>query len=117
MPIFDLDCCNCRTIFEFLQIRSDEAPICPVCGGSKTKKLISTFHYRDNPDVVKHELPEPVPPLRELIGKQKPNCEGGYRELANEQRQLKEYRRRKDKQGNTEWIPVEKSHFDMGRRT
>ena len=115
MPLFDIECLECNNVFEFLQIKSDEIPICPKCKSTKVKKIIGTFHYRDNPDAVKHELPDPVPPLRELVGRQKDGCEGGYKELTKDQRQLKEYRRRKDKLGNVEWIPIERQHFDMGK--
>lgn len=115
MPLFDIECLDCNNTFEWLKILSKEVPQCPYCGSSEVKKMLSTFHYRDNPDTVKHELPDPVPPLRELVGKTQEGCEGGYKELQNDQRQLSEYRRRKDKQGNSIWEPIEKTYFDYGK--
>lgn len=79
--------------------------------------MIGTPHVRMDSDSILKSLPDVTPPLRELIGKNKPGCEGGYKELEKDQRQLKEYKRRKDKYGNTEWIPKERGYFDYGAKS
>ena len=116
MPIFDICCDACGEIFEYLQITSQDVPICPKCQSCSIHKIFSTFHYRADSDTVKRSLPDPQVPLRELIGKNKPNCEGGYKELENDRRELKDYIRTKDKNGNNIWLPKERKYFDMGKK-
>jgi len=117
MPIFDYECENCKTVFEYLWIKSDDSPICSKCNSSNVHKIFtSKFHVRMDADVMKHELPDPSPPLRELVGKTRPGCKGGFKELENDHRELKEYNRTKDKQGNNIWLPKERSYIDMGKR-
>ena len=108
MPIWDVQCQTCETVFEYLEISSDDYPQCPYCGGSEVKKIFTTCpHIRMNSDDILHTLPDPIPPLRELIGK----GTGGFKELEQDQRELKDYTRTKDKQGNSVWLPKERKYF------
>ena len=117
MPLFDLECNECTNVWEFLQIRSDDLPVCPKCKTMNVKKIFSMMpHVRMDADSIFKSLPDPVPPLQELIGKQREGTEGGFQELKNEQRQLKDYTKRKDSQGNNVWLPKERVHIDLGRR-
>lgn len=117
IPIFDLICETCQEEFEYLQIRSDDFPVCPKCDGSNIKKIFSMMpNIRMDSDSILRSLPDPAPPLTELIGKQRKGTEGGFKELEKEQRQLKEYTKRKDRDGNTVWLPKERTHVDMGKR-
>ncbi len=112
MPIWDIQCNECENVWEFLQIRSDDLPICPQCKTMNVKKIFSMMpNIRMDPDSILKSLPDPVPPLSELIDKQRPGTDGGFQELKNEQRQLKEYTKRKDKNGNNVWLPKERKYF------
>ncbi len=116
MPIFEYECLACGEIFEFLKIKSDEwCTECPICHSQSFERTISMPHIRTNSDSIMKSLPDPVPPLTELIDKQRPGTEGGFQELKNEQRQLKEYDRTKDKFGNSVWMPKEKIYIDGGK--
>lgn len=107
-PIFDYQCDKCEEIWESIEIWPSHAPTkCPKCKSKKFTKILGTPHIRMNSDGILHSMPDPCPPLRELIGK----GTGGFKELENDQRELKEYTRRKDKHGNTEWIPKERKYF------
>lgn len=116
MPLWDIQCKKCKEIFEYLQIRSDDFPVCPKCNGSSVKKIFSMIpNIRMDSDSILKSLPDPRPPLTELIDKQRKGTEGGFQELKNEQKQLKEYTKRRDKDGNTVWLPKERTHIDLGR--
>ena len=113
MPIWDIEC-ECGMIFEYLQVRSDDFPTCPKCGSrvSMSRKLFNMApNIRMDSDSILRSMPDPVPPLRELIGK----GTEGYKELEGDQRELKDYTSRKNRQGNTEWIPKEKTYVDLGK--
>lgn len=112
IPIFDYKCNDCGYEFESIEVASHHKAIaCKDCGSPSIVKIIGLTHVRMDSDTVKHNLPDPVPPLRELIGKNKPGTEGGYKEIANDQKELKEYTRRKDKYGNSIWEPKRKTYF------
>jgi len=40
MPIYDFVCTKCEYEFELL-VRGTDAPVCPECGASQVKKLLS----------------------------------------------------------------------------
>ncbi len=108
-----MECQDCNTIFEYIDvsIQNKEDPQCPNFRSQTVVKLISTPHIRMDSDSILRSMPDPVPPLRELIGKNKEGCEGGFNELSGEQRQLKDYNRKKDSRGNSIWTPKERTYF------
>ncbi len=110
MPIFDLECSDCGYVFEFLFIRTDEFPTCSRCGSRYFNKLVSCPHIRMDSDALK-SLPDPTPPLTELVGKTKPGCEGGFKEKGNDEQQLKNFDRKKDKYGNTIWNEKRRQYY------
>lgn len=116
MPLFDICCDACGEEWEHLQIRSDDFPVCPKCQSSKVHKLFTTFKIRMDAAVMKHELPDPCPPLEELRGKQREGCEGGYADKPYADTQLKNYDRTRDKQGNIIWTEKKRQYFDCGKR-
>lgn len=117
MPVYEYQCLTCFHKFELMFIMAlKPEEQCPRCRSWIIERIISIPHVRMDADVMTKSLPDPVPPLTELIGKNRPDTEGGYREIANDQKQLKEYKRKKDKLGNTEWTPIERTHIDMGRK-
>jgi len=111
MPIYDVECQNCNEVTEFIKVRSFDTPICKKCGSRDVKVIVSLFHYRNDPDSVKHNLPDPYPPLEELRGKQKPGCEGGFSDKPYADTNLGNYERKKDKYGNTIWIEKRRTYF------
>jgi putative FmdB family regulatory protein len=111
MPIFDFACKDCGYEFEYLFIRSDDFPVCPKCGGKDFDKRFATPNIRMNSDGILRSVPDPVPPLTELIGKQKKGYEGGYKELEGNERQLKNFKRTKDKFGNTIWEEKRRTYY------
>jgi putative FmdB family regulatory protein len=118
MPIFDYHCNECNQIFENIEVwTSHKATKCVYCGSKKIDKIIgSKISIRPDSDSILKSMPDPIPPLTELIGKNKPGYEGGYKELENGPRELKEYKRTRDKYGNANWLPKEKTYFDMGKK-
>ncbi len=50
MPIFEFTCNKCYVDFEEIVLKSDEIPVCPVCGSSDTKKLISASRHSSKGD-------------------------------------------------------------------
>jgi len=63
-----------------------------------------------NPDTVKHELPDPIPPLEELRGK----GTEGYKDKP--ETDLRDMTSKKDKYGNRIWREKKKNIFDMGAK-
>jgi len=57
---------------------------------------------------MKHELPDPTPPLEELRGKGRQ----GYKDKPYADPNLNNYTRRKDKYGNIEWREKKRTYFD-----
>lgn len=118
MPIFEYECNDCGGIFESIEVWTMHiATECKLCKGKNIQRIIGTPHVRMDSDAILKSLPDPTPPLRELIGKTKPGCEGGYKELEQDQRQLKDYIRRRDKMGNAVFLPKERRYFDYGARS
>lgn len=62
-------------------------------------------------DTVKHNMPDPCPPLEELRGKAVPGSESGLRDKPEASTNLGKYNRKKDKRGNTYWIPKKTKYF------
>lgn len=119
MPIRDYHCKDCEHIWENIEVWSNHKPIeCPQCKSLNFEKVFTTIKYevRMDPDSILRSMPDPSPPLRELIGKTKEGCEGGYKELEGDQRTLKEYTRRKDRYGNSIWEPKRRSYFYKGKK-
>lgn len=116
MPIFDMQCKKCKKVFEFLQIQSGDWPTCPKCGSKNAfRKLFSMMPaIRMDSDTILKSLPDPVPPLEELRGRARPDSESGLRDKP--EAKLSDYKRKKDKLGNTMWFPKERMTIDMGRR-
>lgn len=112
MPIFEYSCSDCGNIWENIEVWKHHAPSkCPKCESPHFTKLIGTPHIRMDSDNILHSLPDVTPPLTELIDKEKPGCVGGYKELRNGPRELKEYERKKDKYGNSLWTEKRKTYF------
>ena len=115
MPLFDIECNECKNVWEFLQIRSDDLPICPQCKTMNVKKIFSSaFGVRMDSDSVLKSLPDPSPPLEELRGKQRPGTVGGFEDKPYADTQLKNYTRRRDRQGNIIWEEKRRKYFDYG---
>jgi putative FmdB family regulatory protein len=114
MPLFDIECQKCQKIFEFLFIKTDDVAKCPFCGSDNVKRLIGLPHIRMNPDGILTSVPDPSPPLEELRGKTRQGCEGGYADKPETETQLKNYKRKKDKYGNTLWEEKRKQYIDLG---
>lgn len=106
MPIFDYICKDCGEVFEYLLIKSDEVPICPICKSLICEKLFTMLpHSRMDADQVLKSLPDPQPPLEELR-----DCRpGALQDKPHASPYLKDYVRKRDKNGNTEWIEKDKS--------
>jgi putative FmdB family regulatory protein len=47
MPIFEYHCMKCDKDFETL-VFGDQEVCCPTCQGTKVKKLLSTFSYKND---------------------------------------------------------------------
>jgi len=107
MPIFDLRCKDCEHVFEYFFVRSDDFPTCPKCGGQYFEKLISCPHIRMDSDQILKSLPDPSPPLEELRGK----GSEGYKDKPYADPQLKNYVRKKDKYGNSNWEEKRRQYF------
>jgi putative FmdB family regulatory protein len=111
MPIFDYECDDCHTVFENVEVWSThKATKCKVCGSPNIHRIITSFLYREHSDVVRHNLPDPIPPLEEYRGRVP-----GLKDKPYASRDLKDYVRRKDKYGNTIWEEKRKMVFDMGK--
>jgi len=41
MPMYDFSCQNCRTIFEELLVKDEDAAVCPKCGSGTTVRMLS----------------------------------------------------------------------------
>jgi putative FmdB family regulatory protein len=114
MPIFEYQCDTCGHIFESIEVWSHhKATKCPECKSEVIHKLISAHIVRMDADTVKKSLPDPVPPLRELVGRK--GMKGGFKELEDDYRELKDYNKTTDKNGNTVWLPKEKLNVDLGK--
>jgi hypothetical protein len=75
-------------------------------------RMVCTPIIRMDPDTVKHEMPDPAPPLEELRGKGNP----GYKDKPYASTYLKDYTRKKDKLGNSIWEEKRRLHIDMGKK-
>ncbi len=117
MPIYDYLCKDCGGIFESIEVwKKHRAKNCKYCGSKRIKKIIGTFHVCTDPDSILRSIPDPSPPLEELRGRNKPGCDGGYADKPYADPQLKNYTRRRDKQGNTIWEEKRKQYIDLGRK-
>jgi hypothetical protein len=65
-------------------------------------------------DSVLRSVPDPNPPLEELRGKNRPDCEGGYADKPYADTNLNSYDRTKDKYGNSIWREKRRTYFDQG---
>jgi len=110
MPIFDYSCKKCGNVWENIEVWESHAPKkCPKC---KSKRFAKVFSYvkqqvRTNADVMKHNLPDPAPPLEELRGK----GNEGYKDKPYADTNLHNYTTRKDKHGNTIWEEKRRTYF------
>lgn len=112
MPIFDYQC-ECGHQWESVEVWPSHAPKeCPKCRSTEFVKVFVTIKHeiRMDPDTMKHELPDPQPPLTEL----KPNkkSETGLKDLPRTE--LKDYVRKRDKYGNAVWTEKRRSYFGAG---
>ena len=41
MPIYEYECADCGSIFEMIADGGSHPPLCPSCGGERTKKLMA----------------------------------------------------------------------------
>lgn len=111
-PIFDYQCAECKHRWENIEVWSyHKATKCPKCGCESIAKIIGTPIVRSDPDTVKHSLPDPQPPLEELRGK----GTEGYKDKPYASTYLKDYTRRKDKEGNTIWEEKHRQYIDLGK--
>ena len=112
MPIFDYTCSDCKQTFENIEVwSSHKATECKFCGSKNIEKVIGCHQVRMDSDVVLRSLPDPVPPLEELRGKNKPGMEGGFKDKPYADTQLKNYKRQKDKNGNWIWTEKRRQYF------
>jgi putative FmdB family regulatory protein len=113
MPIFDYCCEECGHVWESIEVWSSHAPKeCPKCKHTKFSKVIGVSNIRMDPDTVKHNLPDPTPPLEELRGK----GNKGYKDKPHAEKSLNAYERKRDKYGNTHWVEKRKQYFDLGKK-
>lgn len=107
MPIYEYECQNCGKVFEIIWLsEKDEPDNCKICQG-KLRRIVSQFLVSTAGKNILRNLPDPVPPLTELVGKGKNNK--GFEDLPA--RTLNEYKRIKKDTGETVWIPKEKKYF------
>ena len=57
MPLFDFLCLDCGRVSEVLLIGSGEEPLCPACGSSHLKRMLSAPSSLSG--VAQHSLPGP----------------------------------------------------------
>ena len=43
MPIYEYECKSCGHCFEWIMKVGEEAPACPVCGATETRKRVVSF--------------------------------------------------------------------------
>jgi len=43
MPLYDYECTGCSHRFEMIRKIEEVDPVCPACGGKKTKRLPAQF--------------------------------------------------------------------------
>jgi putative FmdB family regulatory protein len=61
MPIYEFQCEGCRRRVSILLRSTSKQPVCPKCGGTKLKRLISQFAYNNPTNVWSDEKgPPPV---------------------------------------------------------
>lgn len=114
MPIFDYSCSDCGNVWESVETNSNHAPTkCPKCESTNFAKCFSSLgrqQIRMDSDAVKHNLPDPAPPLEELRGK----GSEGYKDKPYADTNLNNYTRSRDKHGNTLWKEKRKTYFHPG---
>jgi len=113
MPIFDYKCDKCDHTWENVEVWAIHAPgECPKCGSTELCKIFTTIKHeiRMDAEAVKHELPDPTPPLTELTPQK--DSESGLKDLPRTE--LKDYVRRKDKYGNAIWKEKRRTYFGAG---
>lgn len=117
IPIYDYECADCKEVFESVEIWESHRPKeCTACGSPNISRIFSgKVSVRMDADVMKHNLPDPVPPLEELRGKNQPGCEGGFQDKPEASTNLNNYTRSHDKYGNTIWKEKERMTFDFGK--
>ncbi|MHB1001763.1 MAG: FmdB family zinc ribbon protein [Armatimonadota bacterium] len=61
MPLFDYRCLDCSRKFSLLKgvIADDQADVCPACGGTNIKKMISRFARLRSEDDLINDLADP----------------------------------------------------------
>lgn len=117
MPIFNYRCLECKYEWEQITMLSQsnfpEPYNCPNCKSIIIEKVISApaFISMEGKRALR-ETPDPSPPLQNLRGKNKPNCEGGFRDLE----EFKPTERKKDKDGNWIWSEKKRQYIDMGKK-
>lgn len=108
MPIFDYHCKSCDKTFENIEVWSNHrATKCRFCDSKDIERVISTSYVQMNSDAILHNPPDPIPPLEELRGK----GTEGFKDKPHADTQLKNYVRRKDKNGNWIWTEKHRQYF------
>jgi len=62
---------------------------------------------------MKHNLPDPSPPLEELRGKTKPGCVGGYEDKPYAEPNINKWDMTRDKYGNRIFKEKRRTYFDQ----
>ena len=61
MPLIDLECQDCKHIFEdFVNFYNKQTEVCPKCGSKKLDKLITFTKAKGTVELTGHELREKV---------------------------------------------------------
>lgn len=113
IPIFDYKCKACQHIWENVEVWPSHKPTkCPKCGSEEFEKVFTTIVHeiRMDANTMKHELPDPVPPLTELSPRK--DSESGLSDLPRTE--LKNYTRKRDKHGNAIWEEKRRTYFGAG---
>jgi putative FmdB family regulatory protein len=117
MPIYEYRCEDCEKEFESVEIwESHKATECKFCKSPNIKRIIATnTQVRMDADVMKHNLPDPSPPLEELRGKNKPGCTGGYEDKPYAEPDINKWDMTHDKYGNRVFKEKRRAYFDQKR--
>ncbi len=118
MPIYEYHCDTCECNFESIVIPRQsgftEPTNCPHCQSEVIRKNITApaIISMDGKAVLQ-SLPDPKPPLQELRGKNRPFCEGGYKDLPDPGK----LEGKKNKDGHWNWTEKRTQVHDLSKKS